>query len=309
MTHTDDEAQLGQFIPIQYHHNMLLDEARMQGFRKALDLVVKPGAKVLELGGGTGVLSFFAAQNASKVWCVERNPVLAETAKQMLSANPGGDRVEVVLADAFTWLPPEPVDVVVCEMLHVALLREKQIEIIDSFKHRYVEKFGLPLPRFVPEACLQAVQPVQQDYVYEGYYAATPVFQNPIAIDSRTVELAVPELYQMFTYDSDLDLHCTWTGSAVATASGTVNALRFITKNILAICEDDMSTIDWHNAHLVVPLTMAQKVTAGDQIMIHFSYPVGAPLEALHPEVEVIPARNYNSPDASQTVFTQQASA
>ena len=34
----------------------------MSGFRRAVEACVRPGAKVLELGGGTGVLSFFAAQ-------------------------------------------------------------------------------------------------------------------------------------------------------------------------------------------------------------------------------------------------------
>lgn len=290
MTHSADEAQLGQFIPVHYHYNMLQDEARMQGFRAAIDHVVKPGAKVLELGGGTGVLSFFAAQKAARVWCVERNPVLARLAREMLDLNNNGKKVEIVLADAFHYLPPEPVDVVICEMLHVALLREKQIEMIDSFKQRYLARFGLPLPAFVPEACLQAVQPVQQNFVYEGYYASTPIFQNPVASGTRTVGLAEPEVFQSFTYDGPLDMRCHWHGTIVATAAGTLNALRFITKNILAIREESFSTIDWHNAYLVLPLAESCKVEAGDIIDISFSYPVGAPLDALQPEVRVLHA-------------------
>lgn len=293
MTLNSEAAQLGQFIPVHYHHNMLLDEARMQGFRAALEYAVKPGAKVLELGGGTGVLSFFAARNASKVWCVERNPALVDTARKMLAVNVGGDKVEVVHADAFDYLPPEPVDVVICEMLHVGLLREKQIEVIDSFKKRYVEKFGLPLPVFVPEACLQAVQPVQQNFVYEGCFVAAPVFQNPIIISNRTVALAEPMLYQSFTYDSELQLECSWYGALTATASGSLNALRFVTKNILAICLESSSTIDWHNAYLVLPLPKTQHVEVGDRIEISFSYPVGAPLEALQPKVTVVRAAQF----------------
>jgi type I protein arginine methyltransferase len=289
MTHTADEAQLGQFIPVHYHHNMLQDEARMQGFREALAYAVKPGAKVLELGGGTGVLSFFAAQNASKVWCVERNPVLAATARSMLTKNKNGNKVEVIVADAFDYLPPEPVDVVVCEMLHVALLREKQIEMIDSFKKRYLAKFGGSLPVFVPEACIQAVQPVQQDFVYEGYFAATPIFQNPIAEQTRTTVLADPTLYQSFLYDEPLAMQCAWQGSIAIAKAGTLNALRFITKNLLAIRQDTHTTVDWHNAYLVLPLEAPIQVEADDLIEITFSYPVGAPLEALRPEVTVFP--------------------
>ncbi len=291
MTPNCEAAQLGQFIPVHYHYNMLLDEARMQGFRAAIEYVVKPGMKVLELGGGTGVLSLFAARTADKVWCVERNPALAATARQTFARNYRGDIVELVQADAFDYLPPEPVDVVICEMLHVALLREKQIEVIDSFKKRYVEKFGLPLPIFVPEACIQAVQPVQQNFVYEGCFITTPVFQNPVAIADRTLELAEPTPFQSFSHENELYLRCNWHGTITATESGTLNALRFVTKNILAICMESRSTIDWHNAYLILPLDEPQQIEVGDNIEVQFSYAVGAPLEALHPQVKVIHAQ------------------
>ncbi len=290
MTVNNEAMQLGQFIPVHYHHNMLLDEERMQGFRAAIDYVVKPGMKVLELGGGTGVLSLFAARTAAKVYCVERNPALVATARQTFARNYRGDVVEVVQADAFDYLPPEPVDVVICEMLHVALLREKQIEVIASFKKRYMEKFGLPLPIFVPEACIQAVQPVQQNFVYEGCFITTPVFQNPVVQNNRTVALADPALYQTFAYEHDLAMHISWFGTITATTPGSLNALRFVTKNILAICQEEHTTIDWRNAYLVMPLATSLQVEAGDSIEIAFSYTVGAQLDALQPSVRVIPA-------------------
>ena len=292
MTDQNTESQtLGQFIPVQYHYNMLMDRARMTGFRAALDYVVKPGANVLELGGGTGVLSFFAAKHAKHVWCVERNPALVATARRMLALNPNGHKVEVVHADAFDYLPPEPVDVVICEMLHVALLREKQIAVLDAFKKRYVEKFGLPLPRFVPEACIQGVQPVQQNFVYEDYYAATPVFQMPEATQEQTVELAAPAVYQAFEYADALPHHCEWSGFIRIEQAGLLNALRFITKNILAIHIEKGTTVDWHNAYLVLPLEEPCEVNVGDTVAIHFAYVAGAPLEALQPSLIRIRAK------------------
>lgn len=284
----DESQELGQFIPVHYHYNMLLDEARMKGFRTALAYAVAPGAKVLELGGGTGVLSFFASRNAAKIWCVERNPALVDTARRMLAKNPGGEKVEVVQADAFDYLPPEPVDVVICEMIHVAMLREKQISVIESFKQRYLAKFGPPLPTFVPEACLQAVQPIQQNFVYEGYRAATPMFQNPVAVQDRTVGLADPALYQSFAYSDPLPMRCDWRGALMVAQSGELNALRFITKNVLAIKLKEQTTIDWHSAYLILPIDTPQQVAVGDRIDIQFSYAAGAPLEALQPSVRVV---------------------
>ncbi len=278
---SDPHAELGQFIPLHYHYNMLNDNARMRGFKAAIDHTVRPGARVLELGGGTGVLSYFAARKAAKVWCVERNPELARAAREILALNPHGHKVEVIEADAFDYLPPEPVDVVICEMIHVAMLREKQIQIITAFKERYLKKFGGPLPLFVPEALIQAVQAVEQSFDFEGYHAPTYLFQDPGVMQSKTEELAAPAVYQMLAYDETLPAVCTWKGTMPITQSGTLNALRFITKNILAIVVGKQQTIDWHSQYLIVPLPQALHVRAGDQIQLRFSYEAGASFAAL----------------------------
>ncbi|MER2514107.1 MAG: hypothetical protein ABTQ25_17115 [Nitrosomonas ureae] len=53
----------------------------MKGFKEAINLVVKSEAQVLELGSGIDVQSFFAAQKAQKVFCVERNPELVSAVR------------------------------------------------------------------------------------------------------------------------------------------------------------------------------------------------------------------------------------
>lgn len=143
------------------------------------------------------MLSFFAAQRAAKVWCVEKNPDMVREARRILALNLGSERVELIEADAYDYLPPESVGVVICEMLHVGMLREKQIPVIESFKCHYLAKFGAPLPRFLPEAFIQAVQPLQQSFDFDGYYAPTPFFQNPAEVQPRNEELGKPTIYQM----------------------------------------------------------------------------------------------------------------
>lgn len=281
------EMQLGQFIPIHYHYNMLQEDARMQGFKQALQYVVPEGGKVLELGGGTGVLSFFAAQKASKVYCVEHNPELTETAQRILALNPNGDRVEVIQADAFEYLPPEPVDVVICEMIHVAMLREKQIAVITRFKERYLQKFGGPLPIFVPEACIQAIQPIQHSFNFEGYYAPVILFQNPVAEQPASLGLADPVVYEMFTYDNPLNEKIQWQGVLTIQQAGELNALRFITKNILAILNEQNRTIDWHSQYLIVPLDKSISVKPGDIIDVSFDYAAGADFDSLTENLQV----------------------
>lgn len=288
MSASQEHLELGQFIPFIYHHNMLADPARMGAFHEAISSAVPIGSRVLDLGGGTGVLSFFAAQRAARVWCVERNPELVQAARRLLAINPHAERVEVIQADAFDYLPPEPVDVVICEMLHVGMLREKQVPVMNSFKQRYLEKFGAPLPLFVPEAFIQAVQPVHQSFDFNGYYAPVPSLQDPSAKHQRTTELAEPVLFQMASYSESLPAGCAWQGEISIAQGGSLNALRFITKNVLTILEEEQRSIDWFSQYLILPLTNPLEVSSGQRISVAFSYTLGDPISTLKPVVEVL---------------------
>lgn len=281
-----ESCYLGQFIPVHYHHNMLMDDNRMTNFKAAIRHAVRPGAKVLELGGGTGVLSWFAASaGADKVWCVEYNPDLVKEARRFLALNPNGHKVEVVHADAFDYLPPEPVDVVICEMIHVAMLREKQVEVIEAFKRRYLERFGGPLPLFIPEAAVMAVQPLQQDYTFEGYCAPIVQFQ-PHTLHPGTVELAQPSVYSILDFSQLTDTLIRWEGSFRMEQDGTLNALRFITKNILAILPAQSSTIDWLNHYMVLPLAAPLRVAMGDEVQVAFHYRAGNSIASLQAAIQ-----------------------
>jgi predicted RNA methylase len=281
-----ESCYLGQFIPVHYHHNMLMDQNRMHSFKSAIHYAVRPGAKVLELGGGTGVLSFFAAQKASKVYCVEFNPDMVREARRFLSMNPNGHRVEVVHADAFEYLPPEPVDVVICEMIHVGMLREKQVEVIESFKRRYLAHFGGPLPLFLPEAVIMAAQPLEQEYDFEGFYAPIVQFQETGVVYPGTVELAQPAVYGIIDFSQPVDGQIGFEGSLLIEKAGTLNAMRFITKNVLAVVQEEATTIDWLNHYMVLPLYQQMKVEAGDLLRVSFHYRAGGSIPSLQASIQ-----------------------
>ncbi|MGX9219309.1 methyltransferase domain-containing protein [Massilia varians] len=276
-----ESCYLGQFIPVHYHHNMLMDQNRMHSFKSAIHYAVKPGAKVLELGGGTGVLSFFAAQKASKVYCVEFNPDMVREACKFLALNPNGHKVEVIHADAFDYLPPEPVDVVICEMIHVAMLREKQVEVIESFKRRYLARFGGPLPVFLPEAVIMAAQPIEQEYDFEGFHAPIVQFQETGVVYPGTIELGQPAVYSLIDFNQPVDNVFAWEGGIVMERSGLLNAMRFITKNVLAIVQEESTTIDWLNHYMTLPLAQPVKVEAGDLVHVAFQYRAGGSIPSL----------------------------
>ncbi len=278
---------LGRFLPLHYHYNLLLDRDRVEAFREAIGQVVRPGMKVLEMGGGTGILSFFAAETAEKVWCVERNPALVDASRQFLADNRHGDRVEVIEGDAMHYLPPEPVDVVICELLHAALLREKQLPVIQSFKDRYVRQFGDRLPRFIPEATFLAVEAVQQSFDFSGYRAPIPIFQAPASSHEGTESLAEPVIYKTICYEKPLPGELAWQATVTINRAGQLNALRFVTKNLLAILTDQQRAIEWWNQYLVLPISEPLSVEPGDAVKIAISYHPGGTIESLSDHIVV----------------------
>ena len=280
----NSKNELGQFIPLHYHYNMLQDVERMQRFKNGINEVLRPGDTVLELGGGTGVLSFFAANKAKKVYTVEYNPELVREAKRILRLNPNGEKVEVIHADAMEFVPEEKIDVVVCEMLHVGLLREKQTEVIHAFKKNYAKKHGSHMPFFIPCATQNAFQPVQHDFNFTGYTAPVILFQDPYSLHGRTAELGNPVLYHQLVYGEKFDNFCSYSGNIQIQNSGILNAFRLITKSILSFSEK--GTTDWHSQYMLVPLETPLDVRAGMEIEVSFGYEFGADLAAMKPDVK-----------------------
>lgn len=262
-------------IPLQYHATMLLDDHRMTAFRDAIDRVVRPGMHVLELGAGTGVLAHFAAVRGARVTAVEREHSVYQAARKALDAH--GDVVTVIHADARDYRPDAPVDVVICEMMHVGQLRERQIEVIRAFRDGY----SGPPPVYLPEACVQAVQPVGQDFTFYGYTVAAPLFQDPFTVQPRTVPLAPPAVFQDFYYAAELPDRCAADLVFTVERAGTLNAVRMITKNLLSVDVRTGTSIDWLMNHLVVPLPEALPTSAGDRVRITFDYRPGDEIPVL----------------------------
>lgn len=295
----DPERQLGQFIPLHYHYVMLQDTLRINGFQTAIKARVRVGMRVVELGGGTGVLSFMAAKAGARVQCVERNPALVETAEGLLARNGVSSQVEVIRGDAMSWTPNEPVDVVVCEMLHVGMLREKQLDVIAAFKANYAEKFGsdVAMPVFIPEASILMVQAVEHNYDVAGYYAPVPLFQALDREHQSTTRSATDlEPYAVVNYDEDYPLSFEDRRSLPVNDPGRINALRFVTQNALAVDLENETATNWPNQALIMPLAESVVAAVGDQLDVGFNYQSGDSIEQLATSLrcEHVAAQRYN---------------
>ncbi len=102
---------------LDYHLSMLHDTARMDAFRRAIDASVQPGDIVLDLGCGSGVLSFMACEaGAAKVYAIEGGPVI-DVARELAVDNGFDDHIEFLAGWSIDVGLPEPADVLISETI------------------------------------------------------------------------------------------------------------------------------------------------------------------------------------------------
>ena len=102
---------------LDYHLSMLHDTARMDAFRRAIDATVRPGDVVVDIGCGSGVLSFMACEaGAGKVYAIDGGPII-EVAQELAIDNGFADRIEFLRGWSLDIGLPEPADVLISETI------------------------------------------------------------------------------------------------------------------------------------------------------------------------------------------------
>lgn len=132
--------------------NMLQDQVRTNTYRRAI--VENPddfqGQTVMDIGAGSGILSFFAAQTgAAAVYAVEASSV-AEVTKLLAEANSGNfqGQIEVInkTLEAIRDEVPEKVDLLVSEPIGTFLFNERMIETYLCARDRFLKPGGKMFP-------------------------------------------------------------------------------------------------------------------------------------------------------------------
>ena len=140
---------LEQFGSPFLQESMLLDKARCEAYREAIFRTVKPGDVVVDLGAGTGLLSFFAVQaGARRVYAIEMSRT-AETAAELIEANGFRDRITLINKISTKVHLPERCDVLVTETLSSFCFdTENTIEYVADARGRFLK----PGARIIPES-------------------------------------------------------------------------------------------------------------------------------------------------------------
>ncbi len=137
-------------INVENHHNMLRDYVRMAAYRRAIERAITPETVAMDLGCGTGVLSFFAAEaGAQKIYAIERRPDIILLAQELAKANGYADQIQFIekASTAVKENEIEPkVDVLISEILGNGILEENIIEFTLDARDRFLKPGGVLLP-------------------------------------------------------------------------------------------------------------------------------------------------------------------
>lgn len=145
-----------QFTDLYVHEQMLADHSRVNAYQAAIARHVQPETVVVELGSGSGILSFFAArQGASVVHAIDHSEVV-EVARQVAAAN-DLDVIEFHRCHSREFSLPEPANVLIQEQIGDWLFNENMVANVTDLRDRVLAPDGIILPaRF--EVYLEPVQ-------------------------------------------------------------------------------------------------------------------------------------------------------
>jgi len=80
---------VGRDLTVDYYRTLIADDSRMLAYRRALTAILRRGDSVLDLGCGTGILSFLACSlGAGRVVAIDRGRVA--DAAELLAKHAGG---------------------------------------------------------------------------------------------------------------------------------------------------------------------------------------------------------------------------
>jgi len=217
---------------VNHHKSMLADRKRTESFRKAIRKVVKKGDVVADLGAGTGILSFFAAQaGASKVYAIERTG-MANVAKRLAKKN-GFEKIEVISRDSANVNLPEKCDVIVSECIGYFVLQENMISDVIDFRKRNLKDGGRMIPKKV-SLYLAPVSSTAYEEVkfWERVYGMDFDSMKDIAANSSYSKeikkfelLAEPKMIKRVDMHKDRNMSLNETATFIAQKSGLLNGL------------------------------------------------------------------------------------
>lgn len=228
-----DEASATQYFQfygyLSQQQNMMQDYIRTSTYQRAIlnNMEDFKDKVVLDVGAGSGILSFFAVQaGARKVFAVEASS-MAKHAECLVYHNKVSDKVVVIPGKIEEITLPEPVDVIVSEPMGYMLFNERMLE-----TYLHAKKWLKPQGKMFPtrgdlhiapfsDTCLYMEQLNKANFWYQQSFhgvdlsslreaAVKEYFRQPV-VDTFDVRICLAKSLRHtvdFERATENDLHC-----------------------------------------------------------------------------------------------------
>jgi len=268
-----DQDQPAPQIPYIQHYNLLCDR-RLPVWEEAIRDLVTPGDLVLELGAGTGILSLVAARIAKRVIAIEQDPHLAGYAREMAKQMGLGERIEILTGDCLTLDLPQKADLIICEMLDTALIRELQVPVLNRARRDLLKRNG----RVIPLGTSTFAQPANCDFDFLGFTLPLPHFETG---EVRPVGecFGPPVLVHEADFSAPVAERVEAAMELPIVRGGICNALRITTRTRVAPGRE-CGPSHWFNPPLILPVE-PRPIEPGTHCRLSISYRLGGGLGSL----------------------------
>jgi protein arginine N-methyltransferase 1 len=129
------------------HYDMLADTVRMDAYGRAIQQVVRPGDRVVDLGAGLGILGMLALRaGAAHVYAIEKSDCV-DLAREIAARNGLADRMTFFHASSKDVQLEQPADVLLSETLGSFGVEENTLDFTLDARRRLLKPGGRMLPR------------------------------------------------------------------------------------------------------------------------------------------------------------------
>lgn len=262
---------------LEYHRQLLADEERTLAYREAIAKTVKPGDVVVDIGTGSGILSFFAAEaGAKRVYAIEQGE-MAGVAAFLVRHNDKGGVIHVLNAESTKIDLPEQADVLVTETMGALGLDENIIGYTLDARARMLRDGAAIVPRRIAVSFV----PLELAHEYETQVAwwSKPRYGLDLAplrvfASNSLAFVRLPDEAYAATPAVVLDVDLATVTAAEVTGSATFTASRdatihgfgawFTADLAQTISFDSRNTVHW--TQVLLPLETPIDVAKGERI-------------------------------------------